>query len=65
MTKIRFRCKCGFEAFEEASPGHALVAVYHIHTGRSVWGAHPSRMEPVTSSIVAPALEIRELATVA
>ncbi len=65
MTKVRFRCQCGYEASEEARPGHALVAVYHIHRGRSGWGAHPSRMEPVTSSIVAPELEIRELAPVA
>jgi hypothetical protein len=65
MMKIRFRCQCGYEASEEARPGHALVAVYHIHTGPSSWGAHPFRMEPVSSPIVAPDLEIRELATVA
>ncbi len=65
MTKIRFRCRCGYEASGEARPGHGLVAVYHIHPGPSGWGAHPSRMEPATSAIVAPALELRELAPVA
>jgi len=65
MTKIRFRCQCGYEASEEASQGHALVAVYHLHRGPSGWGAHPFRMEPVSQPLVAPDLELRELAPVA
>jgi hypothetical protein len=65
MIKTRFRCQCGYEASEEARPGYALVAVYHLHPGPSGWGTQPFRMEPVSSPIAAQDLETREMATVA
>lgn len=61
----RFRCRCGYEAPEEARPGHVLVAVYHLHAGPAGWGSVAVRMEPVEEAVRVERGTRREMASVA
>ncbi len=64
-TATRFRCHCGYEATEQARPGHDLVAVYHMHPGIRGWGPITVRMEPVAQASLAKVPAKREMAIVA